>query len=146
MARLPAGRAQLDEILDHAEIGRRLSDLLSRMLGCEVIGEEYREPPGDEGHVLRIDAAGYHWNYLERGSERTVFATRDTFALLYRIVADQAFWAGVSHELENRIEGQDSRRLMFAHQRELLARLGPDWTDRLDQEIADLLREHPFND
>jgi hypothetical protein len=49
-------------------------------------------------------------------------------------------------ELKHQVAGQDSRRLIFAKQVELLAILSQEWADREDHNHARILKQHPFRD
>jgi len=44
------------------------------------------------------------------------------------------------HELEHRVEGQDSRRMWFAMWQELTAALDPEWGGQVAREVAATLR------
>jgi hypothetical protein len=95
---------------------------------------------------IEIDAAGYHYAVRERGTELSHFVTRSLNELLYRAFADITFGVALAFEVRNRVEGQDSRRLMFAKQEELLAVLSPDWAKREKDEHERILRQFPFDD
>lgn len=51
-----------------------------------------------------------------------------------------------AYELEHRIPGQDFRRLMFSKRVELLTSIDPDMGRRGKEQIAETLRNAPFND
>jgi hypothetical protein len=94
---------------------------------------------------IEIDDA-YHYVMCERGTEFGRRSTTDLDEILYWIARDVTFWRAVDHELHNRIEGQDCRRILFQHQRELMAAFGAEWSSRLDLELAATLAAHPFGD
>ncbi|NML63601.1 hypothetical protein HHL22_00100 [Hymenobacter sp. RP-2-7] len=79
---------------------------------------------------VRVSQAGYHWVIVERGreEENRVFAQLDE--LLYQVFESVTFSLASSYELRHRIEGQDSRILLFARQVALLAQLDASWADR----------------
>lgn len=56
------------------------------------------------------------------------------------------FWMAVDFEFKNRVKNQDSRRLIFTKQIELLNKANLQWADRKHQEIAEILKENPFID
>ena len=62
------------------------------------------------------------------------------------MVYDLTFWMGVAYELKHRVEGPDVRRVIFAHQIELMERADPRFAEQLELHIADTLSRHPFND
>ena len=45
------------------------------------------------------------------------------------------------YELAHRVEGEDFRRQVFAHQLELLAKLDPEWRRRRIRELGRLVTE-----
>lgn len=146
--RLPAECANETEtdMLDHEAIAARHSELLSRMLGRECRSNAYKSFDGDEGQSLLIDADGYHWVSYERGQENGRTSTQNVEELLFWFLEQAASSIGCAHEFANRIAGPDFRRMVHARQRELFARLGPEWSARLERRIAATLAEHPYLD
>ena len=132
--------------MNHATLAVRLSELLSQMHGRAIVHDAFRELEGDGGPLLRIDSEGYHLVWIERGQECSRQSTGDAENMVFRILADSAFGAGVAYELANRVDGPDFRRMVHARQRESFARLGPEWRARLAAEIAGVLAEHPYRD
>jgi hypothetical protein len=49
-------------------------------------------------------------------------------------------------ELEHRIQDQDSRRLWFQKELELLEMINPEWAIRRKNHQIEILSEHPFSD
>jgi hypothetical protein len=88
----------------------------------------------------------YHFVVVERGKEIERRSTPDHRELLFWIFDDVTFQLAVDHELAHRIDHQDCRRLIFARQLELMARLGPDFAAASSAKIADTLARHPFVD
>lgn len=132
--------------MDHEMLAARLSQLLSQMHGRAMVHDACPTLEGDEGPQLLIDSHGYHLIWIERGQETSRQSTADAEGMVFRILADSAFSAGVAYELAHRVEGPDFRRIVHAKQRELFARLGPEWRARLEAEIAGVLAEHPYLD
>lgn len=95
---------------------------------------------------VEVDARGYHLVTVERGEELERITTNDLDDLLYHIFDDVTFSLASDYELAHRIEGQDSRRILFQKQFELLSQLSPQWGERGRQEIQGILRESPFDD
>ncbi|MDZ4777699.1 MAG: hypothetical protein SGJ23_13040 [Alphaproteobacteria bacterium] len=60
------------------------------------------------------------------------------------------FYEGVTHQMVMREQeqksGTDRRRIMFAAQEALMARLNPDWSNRTSQRHEQILRNFPFAD
>jgi hypothetical protein len=95
---------------------------------------------------IEVDSRAYHWVVVERGEEQTRFTTPKFDELLYRVFKSVTFDVACAHELAHRVESQDSRRLMFQRQVELLGRLSESWALREAQDHDRILREHPFDD
>lgn len=96
-------------------------------------------------HVELRDGA-FYYIVIERGLEleSEVFTSEEE--LLYRLVYEAAFWMSVAYEFENRIEGQDTRRVMFERWAELMSRVREDWAERIRALIWDILARNPFID
>jgi len=95
---------------------------------------------------VEVDEAGYHWVVVERGQELERFTTRSLDALLEKHFAQITFGVAASYEREHRVPMQDIRRILFARQVELLARLSPVWAAREAARHAEILHQHPFDD
>jgi len=95
---------------------------------------------------IEVDESHYHWVVIERGQEleRRTFAELDD--LLFTIFASATHSIASRWELAHRVPNQDSRRLLFQRQIELLSRLDSSWSDRQRQHLDVILREHPFRD
>jgi hypothetical protein len=97
---------------------------------------------------VEVDDAGYH--VVVRSNAREVLrdTTTDLDELLYWV------FAGVTHQLAfahahaqaQAGDGADPRRVAFARQLELLARLGPDMAARRQAEVRRILESAPFRD
>lgn len=95
---------------------------------------------------IGVDTRGYHYVVVERGEELSRVTTVERDELLYCIFKDVTFELACKHELKHRAENQDSRRLMFIHQVELLSRLSPKWGEMKAQEHEKILEKHPYDD
>ena len=95
---------------------------------------------------IAVDARGYHYVILERGEELSRATTVELDELLYCIFKDVTFDLACKYELKHRVENQDSRRMIFQHQVELLARLSPSWGELKAQEHQKILEQHPYDD
>ena len=88
----------------------------------------------------------YDFVVCERGEEYERRGTADLDELLYWIFASVTFSMACDHEVRHRRSGEDSRRLLFARQVELLAGLSAAWAGREAAEHRRILEEHPFVD
>lgn len=101
----------------------------------------------DDGspHVEFVDGE-FHYVATERGLELSRQVTSSQEEMLYWLVYDLTFWLSVQFELKNRVDGQDCRRIMFAHWKELMDRANTQMAERLKSDIARILAENPFID
>lgn len=95
---------------------------------------------------IEADARGYHFVVVERGQELSRVTTGDLDKLLYQVFQTITFSLACSYELKHRIETQDSRRLSFRRQVELISKLSHGWGLRLAEEHELILKKHPFDD
>lgn len=95
---------------------------------------------------ILVDDASYYYIIEERGVELERLTTDSLDELLYRACCDMTFSLAVAYELRHRVPGQDSRRIMFDHQVELLGRVDGVWAVRQAHEHARILARHPFVD
>ena len=79
---------------------------------------------------VEIIGAEYHLVVTERGSEFERKTTKDIDELLFWLVSGDVFELACDWELEHRIEGQDSRRLLFAKEIEYLDKTNPKWANK----------------
>lgn len=96
-------------------------------------------------HVEFIDSE-YYYLVTERGLDLERKSTPDIKEILYWMLYDLTFWKGVSFEFKNRVEGPDCRRVIFAHQLELMKRADQPMAERLEKSIAKTLAANPFID
>lgn len=88
----------------------------------------------------------FHYVVTERGLELDRRSTADPDEILYWMIRDLTFWMGAAYEFKHRIEGQDARRIIFAHWLELMMRADPQMARRLRLHIDGILDRHPFID
>ena len=95
---------------------------------------------------IEADGSAYHFVVCERGQELERRTTLEMDELLYWTFQSITFSMAADWELAHRQRGQDARRQLFKRQHELLGKLKVAWAARRDAEVAETLREHPFND
>jgi hypothetical protein len=93
-----------------------------------------------------VDAEGYQLVAFERGKELERYITSDIDELLYKIFDGVTFWLACKYELAHRIQEQDSRRILFQHQFELMSAFSLNWGAQLQHEHDEILKKHPFDD
>jgi len=95
---------------------------------------------------VEVDENFYHLVCVERGGELERNSTSDFNELLYLIFSDATFDIASNYEVKNRIENQDSRRLLFKKQIDLMYSINSKFGQKLETEITKVLDEHPFKD
>lgn len=92
-------------------------------------------------HIEVADDGLMAWIVVERGEEHDRRSTYDRKELLYWIFAAVTFSMAADHEVANRIDDEDPRRLLFSRQLELLRALEPRWETRRARELGPRLDE-----
>jgi len=95
---------------------------------------------------IEIDSRGYHYIVVERGQEMSRVTTDELDELLYHVFKNVTSYLAGKYESKHRIDSQDSRRLIFQHQLELLSLLSPKWSQIKAREHERILKQHPFDD
>jgi hypothetical protein len=132
-----------DDLLDVKTIQKK-AKTLARQLGREDFTIA-TQPRGDGSPYIEVGAA-YYFIVEERGIELKRRKTGNLDELLYWIMDDLTFSMSLDYELRHRREGEDSRRLAFAKEVELLELLSPAWAKRRAADHEKILRTHPFRD
>ena len=116
---------------------------------CDKLGAEwplYTSPRHDGSpHVESTDDT-LSYVVTERGTEFERRTTTSQDDLLYWLTSDLVFSLAGHYELNHRAPGQDSRRIMFAREIELLGRINFAWRERKEIEISGILARHPYRD
>lgn len=111
----------------------------------DVLHTYGRSEDGARPHI-GVDRRGYHYVTVERGQELERLTTSDPNELLFKVFENVTFSLACKCELPYRIENQDSRRILFQRQVELLSMLSSDWGEREARSQEQTLRQHPFDD
>jgi len=116
---------------------------------CSKLGvkAELRTTRSDSGapHVEKIEDA-FHWIVTERGSEFQRKTTTSRHEIEYWLISGVVSALSIRYEVKNRIKGQDFRRLMFKKRIELMNLISTEWAIKLENEIKNILKEHPYKD
>lgn len=122
-------------------------DRLASIIGAagDVLPTFGHSEDGARPHV-EVDGRGFHYVVVERGEERRRITTQDLDELLYHVFEAITFSLACDFELAHRIEEQDCRRMLFAHQIELLSMLSSAWAQRESRDHDRILHDHPFDD
>ena len=96
-------------------------------------------------HIERIGDS-YCYVVTERGKEYERRTTSDPDEVLYWLVSNLTFSMATEYELHHRAKDQDSRRIRFQKQLELLAKINGEWSQRKRAEFNQVLSAHQFSD
>jgi hypothetical protein len=128
------------------EIANEIERLAAKIGAAGYILPTYgRTEDGARPHI-EVDARGYHYVVVERGSELRRDTTSNLDELFYHVFESITFSLACDYELAHRVLGHDSRRLLFARQIELLSTLSSSWAKRESLDHQRILGQHPFND
>jgi len=128
-----------------ADIERRLRGLGARIAAPDRAFPTFGRSDDDGRAHIELDSA-FHWVVRERGSEIDRRSTDSLDELLFWSMEAVTFEMASLYEVGRRKPSGDTRRLLFAHQLELLGRLEPFWAARARRRIEHILIENPFMD
>ncbi len=130
-----------------AEIKQKVDGLAYKINAPVNLLPSYGQESVDAHPYIEVDGIGFmHYIISERGQDLERSMTHDIDDLLYTIFSGITFRMGSQFEINNRIEGQDTRRISFAKQIELLNHLNPSWGGMEDIDHQRILKNHPFDD
>ena len=116
---------------------------------CAAIGSPYKFHivPQDDGSAhIEYASGSYSYVITERGIEYERRVTQIRHEILYWLTSDAVFTIACQFERNNRIPGQDVRRLIFAKELDLLSLVNPAWAERKNRELETILAKHPYVD
>ena len=132
----------------NAETIARIARKQLKTLGENSNGHAYQvnlKPKHDgSAHLEDLANGKYRFVYTERGQEYNARVTDNSQDILYWIYQDATFEIACKWEVKNRVPDNDSRRLIFDKQLELLRMIGEEYALRREKEIEAVLSAHPF--
>ena len=106
-----------------------------------------RDSPSPDGSAyVEISHEGMAFVSSERGMELSRKNADSMDEILYLILSRVAKRMGMKYELNNRVPGQDSRRMYFSKWISLLDQINGEWGDRARKEVDQILTAAPYND
>jgi hypothetical protein len=113
----------------------------------QVLFENTTKPKGFISAFAHADKEGYHYTVIgDHGELHKYPITRDLFEFTYQVLNIYIFQMAVNYERANRLDDQDSRRIMFAKELQYWSLLGEDFAERGKQRIDEVLRKYPYSD
>jgi hypothetical protein len=88
----------------------------------------------------------YCFVVTERGREYERIRSSDPDEILYLLVEGVTAVVATNYELENRVEGQDGRKIWFPYQQKLLHEMKPEWGLRKRADHKKILKTAPYDD
>jgi len=128
------------------EIKSRVDELAQKIGAPQSLLPAYGHSNPNEGAHVEVGTLTYYYVITERGQETSRYAAFDLDELLYKIFANVTFELAIKYELAHRIETQDSRRIHFQRQVELLSALSSAWAKREEKEHQEILQRYPFDE
>lgn len=133
------------EVTFHS-IQRKVWELASRINVPKSLTIVFAASPQDGRPHVEIHSDEFQLVTEERGSVFSVRKTDDLDILLYWMFRSITLRMAQEYELQHRAEHQDSRRIMFSKQLELMMHLNFRWHRLLKDEIEATLVANPYAD
>ena len=89
---------------------------------------------------IEVDSLAYYYVNYDRNTKVFDRKTSDLDVLLYWVFEDITFIMASEYVRANRDPKVDSRKVRFEHQLSLLEVIHPDWKERKEKEIAEILK------
>jgi len=93
---------------------------------------------------IEIDEIGYHFVIVERGEELNRKTSKDIDDLMYWVFESVTFSMASDYELKHRVENQDSRKLLFKTQLDMIGKISEKFAERLQAEFDQILKVAPY--
>lgn len=103
--------------------------------------------PADDGTPY-VEIRGENFSYVssERGCEIYRKLTKDLEELTYWIMSRVARQMAAKYELENRVDGCDTRKLYFDTFIKMLGEIKYEWGEKARSEVEEILKTSPYLD
>ena len=121
------------------EYGKKIGAPLSLM-------KIYNSEQSDGVPFVQVCNNSYKYIFMERGFKFDEWETDNLDELLFWIMRDKVFSISSKYEFINRIDGEDSRRVLFSKQLQLMSILNLEWWKKMNEEIQEILRKSPYSD
>jgi len=100
----------------------------------------------NDGASIYVENSKYYYIIMERGQLNKLFESKDLEEVLYPLFESITFSLASDYELNHRIKNEDSRRLLWKKQLELLEKINRNFFVKCQIEIEKILKIAPFND
>lgn len=128
------------------DLTKRLEQELLKIDGDVELLPEINNSNDFAKPFIEIDRYGYNYVCRERGEEISRKMPLDLDGLIFEVFKDITSTMAYKWELKNRKQKEDSRRQLFQKQIELMVIINPEFGNRLQMEIDQILRLAPYRD
>ena len=133
-------------MLTLAEIQQQVEDAAT-LIGAPTNGLPTYGRSDDFGRpYVEVMGRTYYYRAGERGHQIRKWVTQCSRELFYWIFRDVRGSMAGHWESQHRIPHQDSRRLVFRKQLELLGQIDPSYAEQRAREIEEILTRYPYDD
>ncbi|MDR0308698.1 MAG: immunity 63 family protein [Coriobacteriales bacterium] len=142
-------------MLSTANLKKHVEDLYSRVKQKTIEDGVYQNlsifwgkgvPSGNDGRFCYSDGQKYYYGISERGECNIQKTTKNLEEISYLAISSSIKRMSGVFELNNRIEGQDFRRLWFGKTIEYWKTIGNEYSEMAENEQQVILSVAPFND
>ncbi len=133
-------------MLSIREVESRVRQLAAELGAPDNLLPTFGYPDGSGRPNVELNGAGYDYVVSERGYEHRRSMAADLDQLLCWIFSGITFDMAGRYAAAHSQPGEDFRRLLFAHQLELLDTLNPEWAELQRREQQAILARDPFRD
>jgi hypothetical protein len=95
---------------------------------------------------VEVDADGYYYIVVERGTEIRRETTNKLDQLLFWVFEDASLSMAMREVRAGKLDNSDERRAYFSRQVELLEKLNAEWGESVRRKQAKILEKFPFDD
>lgn len=100
----------------------------------------------NEGNSIYVENSKYYYVVMERGKVNKCYESDELEDVLYSLFESITFEMASNYELQHRVEGEDSRELIWKKQLELMEKVNKKFFIKCQIEIEEILKIAPFND
>lgn len=100
----------------------------------------------NEGASIYVENSKYYYVIMERGHVNKCYESEDIEEILYPLFESITFSMASDYELNHRIKNEDSRKLIWKKQLELLEKVNKKFCEKCQIEIEEILKIAPYND
>jgi hypothetical protein len=131
-------------MLTFSEIKQRIEQLGDQIDAPTNLMPTYGTSKNDGTPHIEVSDSSYFYRALERDMVCINRKTSSIDELLFWVYQDVTFNMACSYELAHRDSKVNSRKVIFSYQLGLLSLISIEWKERREDEIAEILKEHPY--